>query len=106
MEPKRQKEIYVIGHKNPDTDSICSAIAYASLKNEILACYLSIVCVMTFIGGEKAKNYIQQCIQNSDNIYTFAMPTAHEAYTKWGGSIDKRFILSNIGTLLKDKYNK
>ena len=25
--------IYVIGHKNPDTDSICSAIAYAELKN-------------------------------------------------------------------------
>lgn len=25
-------EIYVIGHKNPDTDSICSAIAYARLK--------------------------------------------------------------------------
>lgn len=37
MEVKRQKEIYVIGHKNPDTDSVCSAIAYASLKNEILA---------------------------------------------------------------------
>ena len=27
------KEIYVIGHKNPDTDSICSAICYARLKN-------------------------------------------------------------------------
>ena len=25
--------IYVIGHKNPDTDSICYAIAYAELKN-------------------------------------------------------------------------
>ena len=37
MEVKRQKEIYVIGHKNPDTDSVCSAIAYASLKNEILS---------------------------------------------------------------------
>ena len=37
MEVKRQKEVYVIGHKNPDTDSVCSAIAYASLKNEILA---------------------------------------------------------------------
>lgn len=36
METKRQKEVYIIGHKNPDTDSICSAIAYASLKNEIL----------------------------------------------------------------------
>lgn len=28
------KEIYVIGHQNPDADSICSAIAYANLKAE------------------------------------------------------------------------
>lgn len=26
------KKTYVVGHKNPDTDSICSAIAYAELK--------------------------------------------------------------------------
>ncbi len=26
------KPIYVVGHKNPDTDSICAAIAYARLK--------------------------------------------------------------------------
>ena len=25
-------EVFVIGHKNPDTDSICSAIAYADLR--------------------------------------------------------------------------
>ena len=30
---KRQEKIYIIGHKNPDTDSICSAIAYADIKN-------------------------------------------------------------------------
>lgn len=30
----RNNKIYVIGHKNPDTDSICSAIAYAYLKNK------------------------------------------------------------------------
>lgn len=29
------KNIIIIGHKNPDTDSICSAIAYANLKNII-----------------------------------------------------------------------
>lgn len=28
------KTVYVIGHRNPDTDSICSALAYANLKNE------------------------------------------------------------------------
>ena len=31
----KENEIYVIGHKNPDTDSICSAIADAALKKKI-----------------------------------------------------------------------
>lgn len=34
MEENTKNQIYVIGHKNPDTDSICSAIAYAYLKNQ------------------------------------------------------------------------
>ncbi len=29
------KPVYVIGHKNPDTDSICSAICYAHLKQRL-----------------------------------------------------------------------
>ena len=33
----QRKKITIIGHKNPDTDSICSAIAYAGLKNAIAA---------------------------------------------------------------------
>ncbi len=36
MNKGKKREVYVIGHKNPDTDSICSAIAYAELKNRIL----------------------------------------------------------------------
>ncbi len=28
-----KNNVYVIGHKNPDTDSVCSAISYAYLKN-------------------------------------------------------------------------
>ena len=27
--------IYITGHKNPDTDSICSALAYANLKQTL-----------------------------------------------------------------------
>ncbi len=30
-----KKPIYVIGHRNPDTDSVCSAIAYARLKQAL-----------------------------------------------------------------------
>ena len=33
MSAEKKRPIYVVGHKNPDTDSICSAIAYANLKN-------------------------------------------------------------------------
>ena len=27
--------VFVIGHRNPDTDSICSAICYADLKRKL-----------------------------------------------------------------------
>lgn len=33
MTEKKARKTIVIGHKNPDTDSVCSAICYANLKN-------------------------------------------------------------------------
>ena len=30
-----KKNVWVVGHKNPDTDSICAAITYANLKNKL-----------------------------------------------------------------------
>lgn len=40
MEKKDTHTVFVIGHTNPDTDSICSAIAYAELKKKITGnCY-------------------------------------------------------------------
>ena len=38
---KGRRTVKVIGHKNPDTDSICAAIAYAALKNTVdpVHCY-------------------------------------------------------------------
>ena len=32
---EQKRPVIVIGHKNPDTDSICAAITYANLKNKI-----------------------------------------------------------------------
>lgn len=32
---EREKPLFVCGHRNPDTDSICSAIAYAAYKREV-----------------------------------------------------------------------
>lgn len=35
MEREKERKVYVVGHKNPDTDSICSAIVYAALKTKL-----------------------------------------------------------------------
>ena len=44
MECTMENQIYVTGHKNPDTDSICASIAYAELKQQLgfpaIACRL------------------------------------------------------------------
>ena len=29
-----KRKVWVVGHKNPDTDSICAALSYAYLKNQ------------------------------------------------------------------------
>ena len=35
MEQELNRKTMVIGHRNPDTDSICSAICYANLKQAV-----------------------------------------------------------------------
>ncbi len=35
MQSNTKDLVFVVGHKNPDTDSICSAIAFAELKNKL-----------------------------------------------------------------------
>ncbi|MCR4801494.1 MAG: putative manganese-dependent inorganic diphosphatase [Lachnospiraceae bacterium] len=32
---KKEQDVFVVGHTNPDTDSICAAIAYANLKKKV-----------------------------------------------------------------------
>ena len=35
MNTKNTNTIYITGHRNPDTDSIVSSMAYAALKNAL-----------------------------------------------------------------------
>ncbi len=35
MGESNRKQVWVIGHKNPDTDAICAAITYANFKNHV-----------------------------------------------------------------------
>lgn len=53
------KPVYVIGHRNPDTDSICSAIAYANLKNKLGAESVAVRCGKTNAETDYALDYFK-----------------------------------------------
>ena len=65
--------ILVFGHKNPDTDTICSAIAYAELKNklgkDVKAVRLGEVNEET---AQKLMNSVRALIQQNDTQYQAA----------------------------------
>ena len=44
IEKETKTRIYVVGHKNPDTDSICSALSYAYLKNQLATRWIRLCC--------------------------------------------------------------
>ena len=75
---KNRRTVCVIGHKNPDTDSICSAISYAYLKNQL---------------GDPEHNYVA-CRAGQVN------PETRYVLEKFG--VDAPMYLDNIGTRVKD----
>lgn len=44
-----KNKVWVVGHKHPDTDSICAAISYANLKNELEKMHPDTASGMTYI---------------------------------------------------------
>lgn len=77
-----RKNIWIVGHKNPDTDSICAAIAYANLKNKI----------------DESHIYIPKRAGEVN---------AETAYVLKVFGVDEPGYIDNVGTQLKDiAYSK
>ena len=75
-----KQTVCVVGHKNPDTDSICSAIAYAWMKNQLQ--------------GEDGKKKYVACRAGSVSAETqYALNRFHFSQPRY---------LENIGTRVKD----
>ncbi|MBE5888664.1 MAG: putative manganese-dependent inorganic diphosphatase [Lachnospiraceae bacterium] len=72
-----KKNIWIVGHKNPDTDSICAAIAYADLKNKI----------------DSEHNYIPKRAGEVN---------AETAYVLKTFGVEEPDYIENVGTQLKD----
>ena len=94
------EKVYIIGHRNPDFDSVCSAYAYAKLKNKIdpLKQYIPVRCghlpesmkkVFAGMGIEPPK-YIRDIF-----------PKVRDIYLTSGVKIDADAPLNSVATSYK-----
>lgn len=94
------EKVYIIGHRNPDFDSVCSAYAYAKLKNKIdpLKQYIPVRCghlpesmkkVFAVMGIEPPK-YIRDIF-----------PKVRDIYLTSGVKIDADAPLNSVATSYK-----
>lgn len=99
---KKEKDVFVIGHKNPDTDSICSAIAYAWLKNQTGDCrYVA-----------KRAGQISSETEFVLNYFSVDVPTymndvrsqVKDAVLEPGKTVDKNMSLKNAWQILKENH--
>lgn len=77
-----ERNIWVVGHKNPDTDSICAAIAYANLKN-----------VLAEREGNKKVHYVPSRAGEVN---------AETAYVLSRFGLEEPEYISDVGTQIKD----
>lgn len=78
-----KKDVWVVGHKNPDTDSICAAITYANLKNKAAA----------VSEEKKILNYIPK---RAGDI------NAETAYVLERFGVEQPDLVTDVGTQIKD----
>lgn len=107
------ENVYVVGHKNPDTDSICSAIAYANLKQQMgvdaIACRLGPL-------NEETKFVLKKFNLDVPLLMTDARcrlkdiemdkPTIVDAKTSMKEAWEKLFVLKNKSLYVVDDQQK
>ena len=78
-----KKKVWVVGHKHPDTDSICAAIAYANYKNALREV-------------ENPNETIEYVPKRAGSI------NAETAYVLERFKVDAPKLVSDVGTQLRD----
>ena len=108
-----KEKVYVVGHKNPDTDSICSALAYANLKQKLgmdaVACRLGPL-------NEETKFVLKRFDLMNPLLLTDARsqlkdiemdkPTIVSAKCSMKEAWEKLFVLKNKSLFVVDEHQK
>lgn len=97
------RPLYVIGHRNPDTDSICSAIGYAHLKQELGE--LAVAARAGRINSE-TKFVLEQFGVETPVLIPDLYPRARDIMSPVSVTIQPEQTLRELGQMMRDSSGK
>ena len=97
-----QKEIIVIGHKNPDTDSICSALAYANLRRKTTN--LKYVAKRAGRVNEETKFVLNHFKVRAPQFADTLQPRARDVEMRFVEGIDKETSISKAWEIMEREF--
>jgi len=102
MEKKMNKRVLVVGHKNPDSDSVCSAIGYAYFKNLIDKTKLYIPCMAGAINKE-IKYILERFDIETPMVIDSVVATVNDMDLKGPITASPEDCIRDIGRLIRKK---
>ena len=97
-----KKRVLVVGHKNPDSDSVCSAIAYAYFKNLVDKTRLYIPCMAGAINKE-TKYILERFDIETPMVINSVVATVNDMDLKGPITASPEDCIRDIGRLIRKK---
>jgi len=102
QESTSQEQVFILGHKNPDCDSVCSAIGYAYFKNMVDTRYLYVPARVGELNSETLYVLEKFDFESPIDIESL-VPTASDMDLKKPIVAAPHDSLKNVASLMKDK---
>lgn len=95
----KKRPIYAIGHRNPDTDSICAAICYAHLKTEL---GMNVVPARAGTINKETAFALQYFDVEPPLLLTDVYPRVSDVLTDWNQTINEKQNLRELAEIMRE----
>ena len=102
MNQEEKNITYIIGHKNPDTDSICSAIAYAYFKNQMAGENEEYIPMRAGAINEETRFVLQKFGAESPDYITDVSTQVRDIEIRHAQGVSRTISLKKAWNLLKE----
>ncbi len=102
VQSPKPRSVKIIGHKNPDTDSVCSAIAYSRLKSRIDPDRLYVPCRAGMLNRE-TQFVLDYFHQPTPKLYTDVSPQIRDVDFRRMEGVDGEMSLRRAWITMRDR---